>query len=49
MEKTNPHYGKGMSINFLDFTHTMDFVAFSSTVGNVWGNPYISRILRYAI
>ena len=38
-----------MSIDFPDFPHTMDFVAFSRTVGNLWGNPYISHMLKYTI
>ena len=49
MEKTNPYYEKEMSINSPNFRYAMAFVAFSCTVGNVWGNPYISRMTRYTI
>ena len=38
-----------MSTNFPDFPHTMTFVAFSRTVGNLWGNPCISHMLKYTI
>ena len=34
---------------FPDFPHTMSFVAFSRTVENSWGNPYISHVPKYAI
>ena len=43
--KVHPYYGKSMSINFPDFLHTMDFVAFSHIVGNLWGNPCISHMM----
>ena len=46
--KKYPYYGKSMS-NFPDFPHTMGFVAFSHTVGNLCGNPYISHMLKYTI
>ena len=49
MGKNQPYYGKSMIINFSDFPHTMCFVAFSRTVGNLWGNQYISHILKYTI
>ena len=49
MGKKHPCYGKSMSINFPDFCHTMGFVAFSRTVENIWGNPYISHMLKYTI
>ena len=49
MGKKHPYYGKSMSINFPDFPHTMGFVAFSHTVGNLWGNPCISHMLKYTI
>ena len=39
MGKKHPCYGKSMSINFPDFSHTMGFVAFSRTVGNLEVNP----------
>ena len=35
--KQHPYYGKSMIIDFPDFPHTMRFVAFSHTVGNLWG------------
>ena len=45
MGKKHPYYGKSMSISFSDFPHTMCFVAFSYTVGNLWGNPCISHMM----
>ena len=45
MGKKHPYYGKSMSISFPDFPHTMGFVAFSGTVGNIWGNPCISHMM----
>ena len=38
-----------MSISFPDFPHTMGFVAFSRAVRNLWGNTYISHMLKYTI
>ena len=38
-----------MSISFPDFPHTMGFVAYSRTVGNLRGNPCISHMLKYTI
>ena len=49
MGKKHPYYGKSMSINFPDFPHTKGFIAFSRTVGNLWGNPCISHMLKYTI
>ena len=49
MGKKHPYYGKSMRINFPDFSHTMGFVAFSHTVGNLWENPCISRMMKYTI
>ena len=49
MGKKHPYYGKSMSINFPDFPYIMGFVAFSRTVGNLWGNPCISHMLKYTI
>ena len=48
-EKKHPYYGKSMGISFPDFPYTMGFVAFSCTVGNLWGNPCISHMLKYTI
>ena len=45
MGKKHPYYGKSMSISFPDFHHTMGFVAFSRTEGNLWGNPCISHMM----
>ena len=36
MRKKHPYYGKSMIIDFPEFSHTMGFVAFSRTVGNLW-------------
>ena len=49
MGKKHPYHGKSMSIHFPDFPHIMGFVAFSRTVGNLWGNPCISHMLKYTI
>ena len=49
MGEKHPYYGKNMSISFPDFPHTMGFVAFSHIVGNLWGNPCISHMLKYTI
>ena len=38
-----------MSTNFPGSAHTMGFVAFSRGVGNRWGNPCISQMMKYAI
>ena len=45
----HPYFGKSISINFPGLPHTMDFVAFSCTVGNVWENPCISHMTKYII
>ena len=45
MGKKHPYYGKSVSIKFPGFPHTMGFVAFSRTVGNLWGNPYFSHMM----
>ena len=47
MEKKHPYYGKSIIIDFPDFPHTTGFVAFSCTLGNLWGNPCISHMLKY--
>ena len=49
MGKKHPYHGKGKIIDFRDFPHTMSFVKFSRTVVNLWGNPYISHMLKYTI
>ena len=49
MGKKHSYSGKSMSICFPDFPHTMGFVAFSCTVGNLWENPCISHMLKYSI
>ena len=45
--KKRPYYGKSMSTKFPDFLHTISFVAFSHTVGNLWRNSCISHMLKY--
>ena len=45
MGKKHPSYGKSMSIIFPDFPHTMGFIAFFRTMGNLWGNPCISHMM----
>ena len=49
MGKKHPYYGKSMSINFQDFPHTMGFIAFFHTVGNLWRNPRISQMMALVI
>ena len=49
MGKKHPYYGENMGINFPDFLHTMSFVEFFCTVGKLWGNPYISHMLKCII
>ena len=49
MGKKHPYCRKSMSINFPDFPHTMGFVGFSHTVGNLRGKPCISHMLKYTI
>ena len=49
MRKKHPHYGKSMSTNFPGSPHTMGFVTFSSTMGNWYGNPCISHIIKFII
>ena len=38
-ELKHPCYGKNMTFDFPDFSHSMGFVAFSHPVGNLWGKP----------
>ena len=38
-----------MSINFPFSLHTMSFVAFSCTMGNWWGHPCISHMMKYIV
>ena len=38
-----------MSTNFPGSSYTKGFIAFSRNVGNLWGNPSISHILKYTI
>ena len=49
MGKKHPYYGKSMIVDFPDFPHTTGFVPFSRTVWSLWGNPYISHMLKYTI
>ena len=49
MGEKHPYYGKIMSISFPDFPHTMGFVAFSRSVGNLWGNPCIFHMMPSVI
>ena len=49
MGKKHPCHGKSMVIDFPGFPRTMSFVAFSRTVGNLWGNPCMSHMLKYTI
>ena len=37
MGKKRPYYGKNISINFSDFSYTVDFVAFACTMRSWWG------------
>ena len=45
----NAPFGKSMSANFPGSPHTMGFVAFSCTMGNLWGNPCICNMMKHII
>ena len=45
MGKKHLYCGESMIIDFPDFPHTIGFVAFSRTVGNLWGNLCTSHIM----
>ena len=47
--KKHPHYGKSKSTSFLGSPHMMGFASFSFTIGNWWGNPCISHLMKYPI
>ena len=49
MGEKHPYYRKSMSISFPDFPNAMSFLAFSRTVGNLWENPGISRMITLVI
>ena len=49
MGKNHPYYRKNMSTNFAGSPHAMGFVTFSHTMGNRWGNPCISHMMKYTI
>ena len=40
-----PYYGKSMSTNFPGFP--LGFITFSRAMGNSWGNPCISHMMKY--
>ena len=41
----HPYYGKSMSTNFPGIP--LGFVTFSHAMGNWWGNPCISHMMKY--
>ena len=45
--KKHPDYGKSRSTNFPGSPHTMDFLAFSRTMGNWWEHPCTSHMMKY--
>ena len=47
--KEVPILWKKSVTDFLGFSHTIGFVAFSCNMGNWWENPCISHMLKYAI
>ena len=49
MEQKYPYVGGKMGASFTGFTNSMGFTAFSHAMGNWWGNPYISHIIKYTI
>ena len=49
MEEKCPYVREKMGTNFLDSPKSMDFTAFSHAMGNWWGNPCISHIIKYTI
>ena len=44
----HPYYEKSMSTNFPGFPHMISFVALSRAIGNRWGNPYVSHMIKHA-
>ena len=49
MGKKHPYCGKSMSTNFPVYPHAIGFVAFSCVMGNKWGNPSVSHMMKYTI
>ena len=47
MGEKHPYYGKGMSTNFPGSAHAMGFVILSRTMGYLWENSCISRMMKY--
>ena len=47
MEEKCPYVREKMGTNFLVSPNLMDFTAFSHAMGNWWGNPCISHIIKY--
>ena len=45
--KKYPYFGESMVTNFPGSLNPMDFAAFSNAMGNWWGNPCISHMMRY--
>lgn len=46
--KKYSYFGEGMVTN-AGSPNSMDFAAFSYAMGNRWGNPFISLVMKYAI
>ena len=45
--KKDLYYGKTMGTNFPDSPRTVDFVAFSHAMENLWKNPSTSHVMKY--
>ena len=49
LKKSTYKLGGIMGTNFLGSSNSMDFTAFSHAMGNWWGNPCISHVIKYII
>ena len=49
MEEKYPRFGKKLGTNFPGSPNLIDFAAFSHAMGNWWGNPCISHVMKYTI
>ena len=43
------YYGKSIGTNFPGFPHSIGFVTFSHAMGNWWGKPCISHVMKYTL
>ena len=45
--KRYPYFEESMGTNFWGSLNSMDFAAFTSATGNLWGNLSISHVMKY--